>query len=103
MPGEKGKYCSKHREEGMVDVLYTVRLQDKLSRFGLYVSVLPWSNLVYIDLSNRIFVSQKRIIDLGFMKRIRLVYKFERVRVISASKQYCVLSVGYFHRMRASD
>lgn len=29
MPGEKGKYCSKHREEGMVDVLYTVSLQDK--------------------------------------------------------------------------
>lgn len=24
LPGEKGKYCSKHREEGMVDVLYTV-------------------------------------------------------------------------------
>eukprot|EP00903_Cladosiphon_okamuranus_P005352 g5347.t1 len=23
MPGEKGKYCSKHREPGMVDVLYT--------------------------------------------------------------------------------
>lgn len=23
-PGEKGKFCSKHREEGMVDVLYTV-------------------------------------------------------------------------------
>lgn len=23
-PGEKGKYCSKHREDGMVDVLYTV-------------------------------------------------------------------------------
>lgn len=26
LPGEKGKYCSKHREEGMVDVLYTVRM-----------------------------------------------------------------------------
>lgn len=24
LPGEKGKYCSKHRGEGMVDVLYTV-------------------------------------------------------------------------------
>lgn len=26
MPGEKGKYCSKHREPGMVDVLYTVSI-----------------------------------------------------------------------------
>lgn len=24
LPGEKGKFCSKHRGEGMVDVLYTV-------------------------------------------------------------------------------
>lgn len=24
LPGNKGKFCSKHREEGMVDVLYTV-------------------------------------------------------------------------------
>lgn len=29
MPGEKGKYCSKHREDGMVDVLYTVSIAQK--------------------------------------------------------------------------
>lgn len=30
MPGEKGKYCSKHREPGMVDVLYTVSITEKV-------------------------------------------------------------------------
>lgn len=29
LPGEKGKYCSKHRGEGMVDVLYTVSKSER--------------------------------------------------------------------------
>lgn len=32
LPGQKGKYCSKHREEGMVDVLYTVRTEKTIAR-----------------------------------------------------------------------
>lgn len=82
MPGEKGKYCSKHREEGMVDVLYTVSLQK--NRVTLNVACNVSLNFV----SQNMKTSMNRAINAGKQYRIDS-WTFPRDRIHVSDYKKC--------------